>query len=121
MNAAKILKLAGVLIVLASGYAWSQPGSASGAQAASTTPASGGAGAPKQSNRALRRAVYAAFGKDKSIDAGSIGVSAKNGAVTLTGTVDEASQIDKAATLAKGVPGVVSVQNKLTVKRGFSQ
>jgi osmotically-inducible protein OsmY len=48
-------------------------------------------------------------------------VSAKNGAVTLTGTVDEAAQIDKAAALAKDVPGVVSLQNKLTVKRGFSQ
>lgn len=117
MNAMNTLRLAcgALIIVLASGNAWSQPG------ATSATPATSASGSPKQANRALRRAVYAAFAKDKSIDAGSIGVSAKNGAVTLTGTVDEAAQIDKAATLAKDVPGVVSVQNKLTVQRGFSQ
>jgi osmotically-inducible protein OsmY len=118
MNVVKTLKLAcWAVIVLVSGNALSQPNGASAASGA----AASASGSSKQSNRAMRRAVYAAFAKDKSIDAGGIGVSAKNGAVTLTGTVEEASQIDKAAALAKGVPGVVSVQNKLTVKRGFSQ
>ncbi|SAK56641.1 transport-associated domain-containing protein [Caballeronia hypogeia] len=117
MNAKNTLKLAcGALLVLACGYSWSQSGAASAASGGASASA-----APAQSNRTLRRAVYAAFAKDKSIDAGDVGVSAKNGAVTLTGTVDRADQIDKAATLAKGVPGVVSVQNKLTVKRAFSQ
>ena len=117
MNAVKTWACWAV-IALASTNAWSQPAASSAAPAASAAPASG---STRQANRALRRAVYAAFAKDKSIDAGSIGVSAKNGAVTLTGTVDEAAQIDKAAALAKDVPGVVSLQNKLTVKRGFSQ
>lgn len=126
MNVVNTLRLAcGALIVaLAAGHVWSQPGTASGPAAASAAAESEGAassGSSKKSNRTLRRAVYAAISKDKSIDAGSIGVSAKNGDVTLTGTVDEAAQIDKAAALAKGVPGVVSVQNKLTVRRGFSQ
>ncbi|WP_321800410.1 BON domain-containing protein [Caballeronia sp. J97] len=120
MNAVNTLKLAcGALIVaLAAGNVWSQPAAsaASGSNGAASSAASS-----KQSNRALRRAVYKAFAKDKSIDAGSIGVSAKNGAVTLTGTVEEAAQIDKAAALAKDVPGVVSVQNKLTVRRAFTQ
>ena len=126
MKVVNTLKLAlGALIVaLASGNVWPQPGAASGPSAASTTAVSDGAassGSSKKSNRTLRRAVYAAIAKDKSIDAGSIGVSAKNGDVTLTGTVDETAQIDKAAALAKGVPGVDSVQNKLTVRRGFNQ
>jgi osmotically-inducible protein OsmY len=122
MSAPKTLRLTcAALVVLACVNAGAQPGATSATPAASTTPGAAASDASKQSNRALRRAVYAAFAKDKSIDAGSIGVSARNGAVTLTGTVDEASQIDKAAVLAKSVPGVVSVQNKLTVRRAFSQ
>ncbi|MDR5795722.1 BON domain-containing protein [Caballeronia sp. LZ008] len=77
--------------------------------------------ATRKENRALRKLVYAAFAKDKSIDAGDIGVSAKDGAVTLTGTAADAAQIEKAATLARGVPGVTSVTNKLTVRRNFAQ
>jgi osmotically-inducible protein OsmY len=65
--------------------------------------------------------VYAALAKDPSIDAGNISVTAKDGAVTLAGTVAEAAQIEKAAALTKGVPGVVSVRNKLTVQRPFGQ
>jgi osmotically-inducible protein OsmY len=85
--------------------------------ASSAAPASGS----RSANRALRKRVYAAFGKDKSIDAGSIGVSAKDGAVTLTGTVTDPAQIEKAGALAKDVPGVASVTNKLSVRREFGQ
>ncbi|MEX3968774.1 BON domain-containing protein, partial [Paraburkholderia sp. EG286B] len=46
-------------------------------------------------------------------------VIAKGGAVTLDGTVVDASQIDKVSEIAKGVPGVTSVTNKLTVKKPF--
>lgn len=108
------------LIVLASMVASLQAGesmaAASGPSAASSASAPV---ATRKENRALRRLVYAAFAKDKSIDAGDIGVSAKDGAVTLTGAVDNAAQIEKAAALASGVPGVKSVTNKLTVKRSF--
>jgi osmotically-inducible protein OsmY len=110
------------LILLASMGAGLQ---ASQSMAAASVPAvASSASAPaatRKENRALRRSVYAAFAKDKSIDAGDIGVSAKDGAVTLTGTAADAAQIEKAAALAKGVPGVVSVTNKLTVRRNFSQ
>jgi osmotically-inducible protein OsmY len=124
MNVTKALKPAcAALIVLASVNAWAQ---ATGAGASSGTPAtvaSGGAASmlSKQANRALRKSVYAALGKDKAIDAGSISVTAKDGAVTLAGTVAEAAQIEKAAALAKSVPGVVSMKNKLTVQRPFGQ
>ena len=39
--------------------------------------------------------------------------SAQNGSVT------DASQIDKVVEIAKGVPGVTSVTNKLAVKKPF--
>ncbi|HZZ09563.1 MAG TPA: BON domain-containing protein [Paraburkholderia sp.] len=65
----------------------------------------------------MRRKVYAAIGKDKDISAGDISVTARDGAVTLNGTVTEADQMGRAAAIARGVPGVTSVTNKLTVKK----
>ena len=123
----KISAVGLAVVTLAAGAsmsAWSQPQGASsasaGAQAASSMETSGAA-APtgKQADRALRRKVYAAFGKDKAISAGNISVRAKNGAVTLTGTVSETAQISKVEDIAKSVPGVTSVTNKLTVQKPF--
>ena len=57
--------------------------------------------------------------KHKEISAGNISVIAKDGAVTLNGTVTDASQVGKVADIAKGVPGVTSVTNKLTVQKPF--
>jgi osmotically-inducible protein OsmY len=104
--------------------AWSQPQAAAsataGAQAASAMAASGAA-APvgRQADRALRRKVYAAIGTDKSINAGNISVRAKNGVVTLTGSVSDTSQIGKVEEIAKGVAGVTSVTNKLSVTKSL--
>ncbi|MBP0590664.1 BON domain-containing protein [Paraburkholderia sp. LEh10] len=113
------------LIVVMSTNAWSQSGQTASAPAnapgASATAASG-AVAPangKKADRALRRKVYAAIGKQKEISAGNISVTAKNGAVTLNGSVTDASQIDKVVEITKGVPGVTSVTNKLTVQKPF--
>lgn len=122
MKTNKGLRLAiGTIIVAASLNAWSQGGPASIAPEASATVASG-AVAPatgKKANRALRRKVYAAIAKHKEISAGNISVTAKNGAVTLHGTVTEALQVDTVAEIAKGVPGVTSVTNNLTVQKPF--
>ncbi|MCX5542811.1 BON domain-containing protein [Paraburkholderia sp. CNPSo 3076] len=84
----------------------SEPGATSGT-AASATP----------NNTRLRRAVYTAIAKHKEIQGGSIGVTAKNGAVTLNGTVTDAAQVEKVAEIARGVPGVISVTNKLMVQK----
>ncbi|HEX3382725.1 MAG TPA: BON domain-containing protein [Paraburkholderia sp.] len=110
------------LILVASSSAWSQSGqmasAASGTpgapamEASAATPASA-----RKANRALRRQVYAAIGKHKEISAGNIGITARNGAVTLNGTVTDASQVNQVAEIAKGVPGVTSVTNKLTVQK----
>ncbi|TAL99094.1 MAG: BON domain-containing protein [Paraburkholderia sp.] len=73
----------------------------------------------RKADRALRRKVYIAIGKYKEIDAGDISVIAKDGAVTLNGTVTEAAQIGKVEAIARGVSGVISVTSKLTVKKPF--
>ncbi|MEM5400030.1 MULTISPECIES: BON domain-containing protein [Paraburkholderia] len=110
------------LVAAASMSAWAQgdASAAAGAQAAPTTAAPGAAvPTDRQANRAMRRKVYAAIGKDKSIDAGNISVRAKGGAIALTGTVSDPAQIARVEEIAKGVPGVTSVTNKLTVKKSF--
>ena len=105
----------GVAILTVSLGAWPQ----ASVSVAASSPTS--AKEMRQANRALRRKVYAAFAKQKEIDAGNIGVTAKNGAITLTGTVAEASGIDTAGQLAKDVPGVTSVTNKIAVQRPLGE
>jgi hyperosmotically inducible protein len=125
MKTNKALELAvAAWFVAASTTAWSQPGEAAsataGEQGASGMAASGAvAPAGRKADRALRRRVYAAIGKDKEISAGDISVIAKDGAVTLNGTVTEVAQIGKTDAIARGVSGVTSVTNKLTVKKPF--
>jgi osmotically-inducible protein OsmY len=124
MTTKRTLRIAGaVLFALASFHAWAQPGAseASAASKATAVAASGGMTAKdtRAANRALRRKVYAAIVRHKEIAAGDISVVAKGGAVTLNGTVVDASQIDKVAEIAQGVPGVTSVTNRLTVKKPF--
>lgn len=126
MKTNKLLELAvTTLIVTASMNAWSQTGGMASAPASApgaSAMAASGTGAPatgRKADRALRRKVYAAIGKHKEISAGNIGVTAKDGAVTLNGTVTDASQVGKVAEIASGVPGVTSVTNKLTVRKPF--
>ncbi|MCX5539268.1 BON domain-containing protein [Paraburkholderia sp. CNPSo 3076] len=73
----------------------------------------------RKDNFALRRKVYAAIARHKEINAGTISVVVKRGAVTLDGTVVDASQIGEMTEIAQGVPGVRSVTNRLTVKTPF--
>ncbi|MFM0210516.1 BON domain-containing protein [Paraburkholderia sediminicola] len=123
MTTKRIPRIAGaVLFALASVHAWAQAdASAAGAASNATTAASGGLTGKdtRAANRALRRKVYAAIVEHKEINAGDISVVAKGGAVTLNGTVVDASQINKVAGIVQGVPGVRSVTSKLTVKKPF--
>jgi osmotically-inducible protein OsmY len=112
----------GAIAVAISANAEAQNGGASGAGAAASV--SGAASSPvpvpgRKANRALRRNVYAAIARHKEISAGNIGVTAKDGAVTLNGTVSDTSQIATVVEITKGVPGVISVANKLTVQKPF--
>jgi hyperosmotically inducible periplasmic protein len=122
MNKTKILGLAiATLVASAATSAWSQPQQSASAPAGAQEAVAPGAVAPtgKRADRTLRRKVYAAIGKDKAINAGDISVRAKNGAVTLSGSVSDAAQVARVQEIASGVPGVTSVTNKLTVKKSF--
>jgi osmotically-inducible protein OsmY len=67
----------------------------------------------KKVNRKLGLDVRRALSKAQGIDVSNIFVRARGGAVTLTGSVPDGAQIPKAEEVAKGVPGVTSVSNKL--------
>lgn len=119
----KVIQLCGLafslLIVMESVNAWSQTSEATGVPAASALAASGEMSPSnnRKADHALRRKVYAAIGKHKEISAGDISVTAKNGVVTLNGTATDASQVSKIAEIARGVPDVTAVINKVTVKK----
>lgn len=106
----------GVAIIAVSLSAWSQTSEPASAPAMAA-PGSAAPATGRKANRALRRQVYGAIVKQKEISAGNISVVAKDGAVTLNGTVTDASQVAKVVDIAKGVPGVTSVTNKLTVQK----
>jgi|GEM_PF-254285 len=119
---------AGAMLVAASLNVYAQDAaSAPAAAPAATAPATDTAKANvKQSkaelkkaraaNRALSRKVRAALAKDKNISVANITVRAKDGAIILQGTVPEQGQVDHAAEVAKGVAGVTSVKNALTIR-----
>ncbi len=67
---------------------------------------------------AITTSISAALAKDPDLSAIKINVDTKDGAVTLNGPAPTAAARDKAATLAKAVKGVMSVDNKLVVKGG---
>ena len=60
--------------------------------------------------------IKSALLADAEIKSLRIDVDTKDGAVTLSGTVPSAANAEQAATVAKGVDGVRSVANRLTVK-----
>ena len=123
MKAINTLKLmGGALIVLLSINAWSQTSeSAATSTQSSMAPAGGGsAKANRQANRALSNKVRTALSKG-GVDVSRINVIAKGGAVVLSGSVEDAPQIDKAGEVAKGVPGVMSVKNSLILKETGQQ
>ena len=115
MNAIRTLKLAGAaLIVVASVNAWAQESASS----AASTPTQGTSkSAVRKANRALSKKVVQALSKG-GVDTTGINVLVKGGAVTLAGSVTNPALIDKAASIAKGVSGVTSVKNALTIREG---
>lgn len=60
--------------------------------------------------------VKAALIEDPDVKALQINVNTYNGVVQLNGFVDRSEQITKAGQIARGVKGVKSVQNNLSVK-----
>ena len=67
-------------------------------------------------DRQLQEAVLAAFAWEPSVTAAHIGVTAKNGVVTLTGHVENYLEKCRAERAAVGVKGVKAVVEELEVK-----
>lgn len=62
--------------------------------------------------------VSAGLARDPDLSAIKIDVSTKAGAVVLHGPAPSEAAKERASTIARGVSGVVSVDNQLTVKAG---
>jgi hyperosmotically inducible periplasmic protein len=89
---------------------------ASATMASSAMPASSSnRKSDRAADRALRKRVLTALGKDKNLRAAGITVQAHGGAVLLEGWVPESAQIDQATRVAQSVQGVTSVRNTLTL------
>ena len=65
---------------------------------------------------AVTAKVKSALIADPDVKALRIDVDTKGGVVTLNGTADNSANSSKATTVARGIEGVKSVENKLTVK-----
>ena len=85
------------------------------AQTADTASAAAAVKAGKAANHQLGHQVRSALSKTKGLDVSHIAVRARGGVVTLTGSVPAEGQIALAGDAAKGVAGVTSVTNKLSV------
>lgn len=82
----------------------------------STTKSASQVATSKSADRALQKRVRGAFAKAKDVTSSNITVRAHGGAVILQGTVPDQDEIEMAVEVAKGVSGVTSVKNALTVR-----
>jgi osmotically-inducible protein OsmY len=74
--------------------------------------------AAPQSDSSLATAVRQALDKAPGFNVSGVFVRAQDGAVILSGTVHSADQIRQAEQIARAVPGVLVVVNKLTLWHG---
>ncbi|MBB4519715.1 osmotically-inducible protein OsmY [Paraburkholderia fungorum] len=101
----------------AASLTWAYGAVAQPADSGSATQATNSASSVRVTDTTLRRQVKAALKKTQGLTAYDIAVRAKNGQVTLQGSVKNQAQIDLAGKVASGVQGVASVKNSLTVNR----
>ncbi|WGS53777.1 BON domain-containing protein [Paraburkholderia sp. D15] len=71
-----------------------------------------------QSDSALSKAVRQALAQAPGFNVAGVFVHAHDGAVFISGTVHSADQIRQAEQIARTVPGVLVVSNKLTLWHG---
>ncbi len=71
----------------------------------------------KLSDSVITTKVKAEFAKDKAVHATTVKVDTDaNGVVTLSGTAKTKAEAEKAEAIAKGVKGVTSVKNDITIE-----
>jgi osmotically-inducible protein OsmY len=109
-----LLKALGIaLCVATASSAYAQASDAAAPAATASAPAASTSN--RQTDRKLGRDVRRALAKTPGFNVSNVFVRARGGAVTLTGSVPQGSQIQQAGDVAKGVPGVTSVTNKITL------
>ncbi|WP_176046229.1 BON domain-containing protein [Burkholderia sp. BCC1644] len=69
----------------------------------------------KAADRKLKRRVSTALARTKNLNVTRILVRVRDGSVTLSGSVTDTTQVNLAATVARGVDGVTSVSNLLRI------
>lgn len=77
--------------------------------------ASKGAATAPAGDLVISQKVNAALAADPQINAQDLNVTAANGKVTLKGQVKSVQAFQKATALAKQVPGVIAVDNRIVV------
>jgi hyperosmotically inducible protein len=103
------------LRVDASAPAASEPGGATAAVVQGASQAAARAGSALE-NGVLTARVKAALLADPDVKGLQIDVDSNAGVVTLQGALDKAASVERAQAIARGVEGVRSVENRLTVK-----
>jgi hyperosmotically inducible periplasmic protein len=73
--------------------------------------------ADKGSDDTIYNQVLLRLAGDPVVKGGELKVEVKSGVVTLTGTLEEARQKDRASKVAKKVKGVTQVINNIDVKK----
>lgn len=92
--------------------------SSSGASSAGSS----ASGSDSSAERAIDDSVITTKAKtallaDTTVKGTDINVETNQGVVLLTGTVEQSRQKERAASIVKGINGVKSVENKVTVKK----
>lgn len=114
VKTANLLKALGLVLCVAtasSAYAQASDAMAPDATASAVNPSK----AMRTHDRQLGRDVRRALSRTQGFNVSNVFVRARAGAVTLTGSVPEGDMIQQAGDVAKGVPGVKSVNNRLTL------
>ncbi|WP_174258154.1 BON domain-containing protein [Burkholderia sp. THE68] len=105
-----------VAVLIASLFAAASMGAYAQGGSGSASTVQGKTATNKAADRALQKRVRAALAKDKNVTVSNITVRARGGDVTLQGSVPAQDELERAAEVAKGVPGVNSVNNALTIR-----
>ena len=116
MKTANLLKALGLaLCVATTSGAYAQASDAMAPADTTAAPAVNPSKAMRTNDRKLGIAVRRALSRTQGFNVSNVFVRARAGVVTLTGTVPEGGQIQQAGDVAKGVAGVQSVNNRLTL------
>jgi osmotically-inducible protein OsmY len=108
-NVVNLLAVVGCVTLTSNVYA-----QVSDAMPIASSPAAG-SGKATSADKKLAREVRKALSNAPHFNVSNVFVKARGGVVTLSGSVSDGPQIEQAAEVAKGVAGVTSVSNHLTL------